>query len=297
MNDFPAHFFHSSGVKIHYRSAGSGPLMVFLHGFPEFWYQWRNQLHEFSKTHFVVAPDLRGFNLSDKPNALKDYHIEKVTNDLKALCDHLGYGEMILIGHDWGGIIAWAFAHYHPNYLKKLILLNAPHPAIFEREIRENPLQQKASAYILFLQSPEAELKISHNEYQWLCDIVLTRGLKKGRLTESDKQAYLHAWSEDNAVKGMLSYYRNASLTITHGIPQWATFKLFPDVNTEKMLTTCPTLLIWGERDNALRIENLDGLEKFATNLTIKKIPHATHWLVQEQGTLINQMIQEYISQ
>ena len=296
MTKFNSDFFVSDNIKIHYESAGTGPLMVFLHGFPEFWYQWRHQLQEFSKSHFVVAPDLRGFNLSSKPKELENYNAEKIINDLKSLCDHLGYKKMILVAHDWGGILAWVFAYYYPQYLDKLIILNAPHPAIFERELHTNPLQQKASEYILLLRNKDAENKLKENEFEWLQDIVLTRGLKKEKLTKKDKEAYLSAWSKEDALLGMLSYYKNSTLIMENDLPLWGTFKLLPGIDANKITVDVPTLVIWGELDFALRIENLNGLEEFVPNLKIERLPRATHWLLQEQEEKINKIINEYIS-
>ena len=146
-----------NGIRLHYVSAGQGKLVLFLHGFPEFWYAWRIQLQEFGRDHLAVAPDLRGYNLSAKPAAIEDYWIEYLIEDIRAFAAHLGYDRFILAGHDWGGGVAWAFALKHPECLEKLIVVNMTHPGIFERQLRDNPAQQQASSYMIWFQTPEAE--------------------------------------------------------------------------------------------------------------------------------------------
>ena len=140
------------------------------------------------------------------------------------------------------------------------------------------------------------ESGLKENEFEWLQDIVLTRGLKKEKLTKKDKEAYLSAWSKEDALLGMLSYYKNSTLIMENDLPLWGTFKLLPGIDANKITVDVPTLVIWGELDFALRIENLNGLEEFVPNLKIERLPRATHWLLQEQEEKINKIINEYIS-
>jgi len=143
-----------------------------------------------------VAPDLRGYNLSSKPTAVEQYQVQYLVEDLRALAEELSHNKFILIGHDWGGLVAWVFASTHPASLEKLIIINAPHPAMFQRELRANPAQQQASAYMLLFRSPDAEQMLSANTYEVLVQGVLAEGLKQGIFTEEDRQAYLEAWSQ-----------------------------------------------------------------------------------------------------
>src|SRR5580698_4478573 len=200
------------GVRLHYVSAGKGPLIIFLHGFPEFWYEWKDQLPEFAKDHRAVAPDMRGYNLSAKPADVDAYQMKHLVEDVRALAEHLGYKKFILVGHDWGGGVAWSFAIAHPEYLEKLVIVNCPHPAILARELASNPAQQKASQYMMLFRSPQAEQTLSANNYAWLVDAVLGDGLKTGVFSEADKQAYIAAWSQPGALTGGLNYYRAANL-------------------------------------------------------------------------------------
>jgi pimeloyl-ACP methyl ester carboxylesterase len=150
-----------NGVKLHYVRAGRGPVMVFLHGFPEFWYEWKHQLAEFAADHTVVAPDMRGYNLSSKPDEVSDYAVPKLVEDVRALASVIlkstGDTTFTLVAHDWGGAIAWVFAALHPEMLDRLIIVNAPHPTVFGRLLRQDAAQQKASAYMLMFRSPGAE--------------------------------------------------------------------------------------------------------------------------------------------
>ena len=199
-----------NGVRLHYATAGKGKLIMFVHGFPEFWYEWKNQLAEFGRDYQAVAPDMRGYNLSSKPADVEQYQVKYMIEDLRQLAEKLGHKKFTLVAHDWGGAIAWAFAIAHPDYLEKLVIINAPHPGVFQRELRDNPAQQKASQYMLMFRSPQAEQILSANNYAALVQAVLGEGLKAGHFTEEDKKAYIEAWSQPGALTGGLNYYRAA---------------------------------------------------------------------------------------
>lgn len=283
-----------NGVKLHYVCNGSGKLMLFLHGFPEFWYEWKNQLAEFGQDHFAVAPDMRGYNLSDKPESLADYQVDVLVDDVKALADHLGYSKLTLIAHDWGGAIAWVFALKYPNYLDKLVIINAPHPIVFQRELIENPAQQDASQYMLVFRSEQAEGILSSENYAPLVQNTLSEGLEKGFFTEEDKQAYLAAWSQPGALTGGLNYYRAAEVGPPTNEEDKSRLTAF-SANFPDPIIQVPTLVIWGEKDPYLLLGNLEGLRDYVPNLTIKRIEDGSHWVVHEQPKLVNQYIREFI--
>ena len=283
-----------NGVRLHYATAGNGKkLIVFLHGFPEFWYEWKNQLLEFGKDYTAVAPDMRGYNLSAKPAEVDQYQVKYLIEDVRALAERLGHKKFILVAHDWGGAIAWAFAIAHPEYLEKLVIINAPHPGVFARELKENPAQQKASGYMLMFRSPQAEQILSANNYAALVGVVLGEGLKTGAFTEEDKQAYIEAWSQPGALTGGLNYYRAARIgPPAEGDKQGTSFATsFPSLNVK-----VPTLVIWGEKDVALLVGNLEGLDKYVPQLTIKRVPEGTHWVIHEKPQLVNGYIREFIA-
>ncbi|MBI3652862.1 MAG: alpha/beta hydrolase [Acidobacteria bacterium] len=283
-----------NGVKLHYAKAGNGKkLILFVHGFPEFWYEYKNQLEEFGKTYTAVAPDMRGYNLSSKPAELEKYEVKYMIEDLRQLAEKLGHKKFILVAHDWGGAIAWAFAIAHPENLEKLVIINAPHPGVFQRELAHNPAQQKASQYMLMFRSAQAEQILSANNYGALVQAVLGEGLKKGFFTEADKEAYLAAWSQPGALTGGLNYYRAAKVgpPTPSGEMAQGTF----GVGNSSLLVKVPTLVIWGEKDTALLTGNLEGLDKYVPQLTIKRIADGSHWVIHEQPALINQYIHEFI--
>ena len=282
-----------NGVRLHYAKAGKGKLVMFVHGFPEFWYEWKNQLMEFGQDYLAVAPDMRGYNLSSKPAELEKYQVKYMVEDLRALAEKLGHKKFTLVAHDWGGAIAWAFAIAHPDYLDKLVIVNAPHPGVFARELRENPAQQKASQYMLFFRSPQAEAQLSANNYAQLVQIVLGPGLKSGVFNEEDKKAYIEAWSQPGALTGGLNYYRAARVGPPAGEGDKEGTSFAQDMTS--LMVKVPTLVIWGEKDTALLTGNLEGLDKFVPNLTIKRIPDGSHWVIHEKPELVNGYIRDFV--
>ena len=286
-------FADVNGVRLHYARAGQGKLILFVHGFPEFWYAWKDLLPEFGRDHLAVAPDMRGYNLSSKPADVTDYAVPHLVDDLRALAKSLGHEKFILVAHDWGGGVAWSLGIHHPECLEKLVIINAPHPALFERELNRNPAQQAASQYMLLFRSPKAEATLAANNYAFLVDAVLTRGLKKGHFTEDDRQAYLTAWSQPGALTGSLNWYRAAGI----GPPTKADAKAHsfePSAGPSKV--NVPTLVIWGEKDQALVKENLDGLEEYVPDLTVRRIADGTHWVIHEQPALVAAHIREFLA-
>src|SRR5260221_1695705 len=242
---FKEQFVKVNGVRLHVVSAGKGPLIIFLHGFPEFWYEWKNQLAEFGRDYQGVAPDMRGYNLSSKPAVVDQYQIKYLVEDLRALAEKLGHKKFILVAHDWGGAVAWAFAIAHPDYLDKLVIINAPHPGVFQRELRGNPAPQKASQYMLMFRSAQAEQTLSANNYSMLVQVVLGEGLKNGVFTEEDKKAYIEAWSQPGALTGGLNYYRAARVGPPTGDDkQAANFA----AGLGSLEVKVPTLVVWGEK-------------------------------------------------
>lgn len=287
-----------NGIRLHCVTAGSGPLMLCLHGFPEFWYEWKEQLREFSKDHLVVAPDLRGYNLSDKPASLDAYRIPALLEDIRGVADHFREGKkFILVAHDWGGALAWGFAMLHPEYLEKLIIINAPHPVIFQKLLASDSDQQQASQYMLLLRNPSAEEQLSADNYAFLVQIVLGELLNSGKLTEADKEEYIRAWSQPGALTGGLNYYR-ANYMGPPATPEMGKQAGAPggkfQLDRSTAVVRVPTLVIWGEKDIALTVKNLDGLEKLVPQLTVKRVPDGSHWVIHEKPAEVNAYIRAF---
>jgi pimeloyl-ACP methyl ester carboxylesterase len=289
-NMFEHKYADVNNIRLHYVTVGKGKLIMFLHGFPEFWYEWKNQLAEFGRDYQAVAPDMRGYNLSSKPVEVEQYGMKYLINDIRALAEHLGHKKFILVAHDWGGGVAWPFAIRHPEYLEKLIIINAVHPVTFMRELRDNPAQQKASQYILVYRTPKAEEILSRNNYALLASNLLEGGLKQGYFAEEDKKAYIEAWSQPGALTGGLNYYRAAHLGSFTGESDDSL-----SADPSLFAVAVPTLVIWGEKDKWLLTGNLEGLEKYVPNLAIKRIPDGSHWVIHEKPGLVNSYIREFI--
>jgi pimeloyl-ACP methyl ester carboxylesterase len=287
------HFADVNGIRMHYVTAGAGRLILFAHGFPEFWYEWRRQLDEFGRDHHAVAPDLRGYNLTSKPEGVESYRVRHLIEDLRGLVRHLGKETFVLVAHDWGGAVAWAFALAHPEMLEKLVIVNAPHPGVFAREIHSNPAQQQASQYMRMFCTPQAEEILSRDQFKALTDMALGHGLKHGYFDEADKQAYIEAWSQPGALTGGLNYYRASRFVPPEPGTPAPVSELELDVAA--LTVHVPTLVIWGERDTALLPGNLEGLEQFVPDLTVRRIPDGNHWVIYQKPELVNRYIREFI--
>jgi pimeloyl-ACP methyl ester carboxylesterase len=274
-----------NGVRLHYVEEGKGPLILFLHGFPEFWYAWKDLLPEFAKDHRAVAVDMRGYNLSSMPEAVDAYQVPILVEDVRALAEKLGAKKFVLVGHDWGGVVAWAFAAAHPEMLEKLVIINAPHPAVFARELANNPDQQKASAYFNLFTSPVAEATLSQNDFAILQQSVLGTWA-----SDADREKYLEFWRI--GLTGGLNYYRAASLRSPVGGEKADARSISIPKNP---IITVPTLVIWGLKDTALLQGNLDGLDEYVKALKIERVPEGSHWVVHEQPATVIQSMRQFL--
>ena len=295
MHDFQNQYAEINGIRLHYISVGKGELIMFVHGFPEFWYEWEKQLIEFDQDYQAVAPDLRGYNLSSKPSDVEKYHVKYLIEDLRALAEHLGHEKFIMVGHDWGGGVAWSAAIRHPELVEKLVIINSPHPAVFARELLNNPDQQKASQYMLILRSAEAERVLSENNFARLSDVLVQFG-SKWEMSEERRLKYIDAWSQAGALTGSLNYYRASPLYPPTSTEDKEQIKSILNLPKEMLAVRVPTLVIWGEQDRALLTGNLDGLEEYIEDLTLKRIPDGTHWVIHEQPELVNTLIRDFIN-
>jgi pimeloyl-ACP methyl ester carboxylesterase len=294
MTHLKSQYAEVNGVRLHYVSAGRGKLIMFVHGFPEFWYEWEKQLIEFGREYQAVAPDMRGYNLSSKPADIENYHVNDIIDDLRALAEHLGHQKFIMVAHDWGGAIAWAAAMRHPDMIEKLVIINSPHPAVFARELLNNPDQQKASQYMLMLRSAEAERVLSENNFARLMDVLVQFG-SKWEMSDETRLKYIEAWSQPGALTGSLNYYRASPLYPPTSKDDEALIGGILNLPREILAVKVPTLVIWGEEDQALLTGNLSGLEEYIEDLTVKRIPDGTHWVIHEQPELVNTFIRDFI--
>ena len=274
-------YITTNGVKLHYVTQGEGPLMLMLHGFPEFWYSWRHQIPEFANDFKVVALDLRGYNDSDKPQDKSAYVMAEFILDVEGVIKGLGYEKCVLVGHDWGGAIAWSFAYAHPEMVERLIVLNIPHPAKFAQGFR-TPQQLLRSSYTFFFQLPGLpELLLQASDYQALETAFKGMAINKSAFTQADIDAYKDAAAKRGAMTAALNYYRNVG---QQGL-----------LSSDWGVLEVPTLMIWGENDTALGKELTYGTEAYVRDFRIKYIPNCSHWVQQEQPQLVNQYMREFL--
>jgi pimeloyl-ACP methyl ester carboxylesterase len=283
-----------NGIRLHCARAGAGPLVLFLHGFPEFWEAWRGQLEHFGgRGVLAAAPDLRGYNLSDKPDGVAQYRMRHLVEDVRQLAAALTAEPFVLVGHDWGGAIAWSFAAAHPELLSHLVIVNAPHPYTFWRELTTSPAQQAASGYMLLLRDPGAEQALSDEGYQRLWRLAFGGGWGGTFFGAADRARYVEAWSRPGALTGGLAYYRASPLVPpSETDPGAQAVALRP----EDFVVPTPTLVLWGERDRALLPGCLDGLEDCVPALQVVRVPDASHWIVHERPELVNREIERFTS-
>ena len=275
----------ANGIRLHAARCGDGPLMLFLHGFPEYWAMWRPMLEHFgARGYCAVAPDLRGYNLSEKPAAVEAYRAKHLMADVLALAAHYTKDKFVLVAHDWGGAVAWGVAIAHPGRLAKLVMVNSPHPYLFWRELCNNPAQQKASEYMRFFRLPKAERVLSENGYARLLGAF-------SDLDEGARQALVEAWSQPGALTGGLNYYR-ASPMYPPSAEDPGAKKL--QLKPEDFVVKVPTLVIWGERDTALLPGCIEGLDAVVPDLKLVRVPDATHWVARERTALVIREIEAF---
>ncbi len=284
------------GVTLSCRAAGpaGAPTLVFLHGFPEAAFVWDEMLAHFGSRYRCIAPNLRGYERSSAPSEVDAYRPKHLVADLVALIDQLGAWPLeALIAHDWGGAVAWNFAAQEPALLKRLVIINSPHPAIFLRELQTNPAQQAASAYMNMLCRPDAERLMSENDFARLWLFFTGMGAVDasrpggGWLTPDLRERYREVWR--SGLTGGLNYYRASPIRPSTTSDASIMALAFPP---EAVTVHVATRVIWAEADTALLTGLLDGLERFVPHLTVTRAPAATHWIVHEQPALVAREIE-----
>lgn len=286
----------STGVTLNVRHGGAedGEPIIFLHGFPESHRTWRHQLEDLAKDYRVVAPDQRGFAASDKPEGVENYETDKVVADLVALADSLGIGDFTLAGHDWGGAAAWLAALTHPSRMKRLIIVNAPHPLVFTRSLVEDQDQRAASQYISLFRNPAMEAGIEAMGYENFYEKTFGSHTDLSEVPEEEKRAYIEDWSRPGAMTAMLNWYRASKIEVPAPgeeaeVPLWARGP-FPAL---KM----PTLVIWGLQDKALLPVQLGGLDKLVDDLRIVTSMTAGHFIPWEEPETVTSAIRDFMAE
>jgi epoxide hydrolase 4 len=271
-----------NGIRMHYVIAGDGPLVLMLHGFPDFWYTWRHQLAALADQFTVVAPDQRGYNETAKPNW--GYSVDVLVADVVELIHALGHQRALLVGHDWGAAVAWAVAIARPHRVERLAVLNVPHPAVFAAHLRSNPRQMLRSAYMGFFTLPRLpEFALSRDDYAPIRRI-LRRDLGDA-ISDAEIAAHIDALRTPGTLTGGLNWYRAAAAQGSRGL--YASTEMHCDV---------PALLIYGDRDPFLGAELFAGNERFAPDLRVRPVPGAGHWVHLKEHTLVTAELRAFFT-
>jgi len=270
--EFKDGYANSNGVKIHYVTAGSGPLVVMVHGFPDFWYTWRHQMEALAGQYQVAAIDLRGYNLSDKPAGEENYAMPLLIGDVAAVIRHLGREKAIVVGHDWGGAISWQFAFHMPQMVERLVILNLPHPNGLSRELANNPAQQKNSAYARRFQAPDSHKSLT------------AEGLAGWVKDPAAKAKYIEAFQRSD-FNAMMSYYRRNYPREPY------------EARVSPQRVKVPVLMIHGLNDTALLAPALNNTwEWLDGDLTLVTIPGAGHFVQQDAAELVSKSIRSWLN-
>jgi pimeloyl-ACP methyl ester carboxylesterase len=269
-----------NGVRLHCVVEGEGPLVILLHGFPETSRAWRKQMPALADRFRVVAPDLRGFGASDKPKGIAAYRTSVVADDIVALIHAFDAERAHVVGHDWGGGIAWTLATLHPEAVDRLVVLNCPHPAVMQKALRSNWTQIRKSWYIFAFQVPWLpEWLFRRNNGKALKD-ALRGSSKRGTFSEADLNEYSRAFSAPGAATGAINYYRAAARS-----------------RVARGKIKAPTLVIWAEDDCALGIELTRGMNGlFEDPPRIEYVPDTSHWVMEERPDVVNRLLREFLA-
>lgn len=274
----------TNGINLHAILAGpaAGSPLILLHGFPEFWYGWRHQIEPLANAGFrVIVPDQRGYNLSDKPEGVRSYKIEFLSADILGLMDALGYEKVALAGHDWGAVVAWVLALRHPERIRKLAILNVPHPAVMFRFLKRNPEQLRRSWYIFAFQLPwlpESQFRRDN----WRGGARMLRGSGKlHTFTNEDIAEYKKAWSQPGAMTAMINWYRAAAL--------------FGLKLPEEIRIQAPTLMLWGKQDVALSLHMAQPSIDLCEDGRLVIFENATHWVQHDEAEAVTQQLLDFL--
>ncbi len=285
----------STGVTLNVAFAGkeNGPAVILLHGFPESHRTWREIAPRLDNRFRLIMPDQRGFAGSDHPQDVGDYRTDSLIDDIFALADTLGLESFSLVGHDWGGAIAWPAALRNDPRLRKLAIINAPHPVVFQKSLVEDEDQRAASQYISWFRMPGADKAIAAMGYRAFLEKTFESHVDISKMSEADKQQYIAEWSQPGAMNAMLNWYRAARVVVpppgvSVPLPDWL-LRTFPKVEI-------PVLVIWGMLDSALLPIQLDGLDRLVDDLRIVRLPDAGHFAPWEAPEPVAKALRDFLA-
>jgi len=262
------------GVRLHFVTLGEGPLVVLLHGFPEFWYAWRRQIAALAAAGYrVVAPDQRGYNLSDKPKEVAAYGVKRLVADVAALIEACGAKTAFVVGHDWGAGVAWSFAMSRPEMVERLVVLNGPHPEQLRKELVRSPIQLIRSWYMFFFQLPALPEAVARlDEFAFLLKPLREEPTNPAAFSRDDLARYVEAFSKPGAVTAMIDWYR----------------AMFRGTAVPVVKTEVEALVVWGEKDRHLGRDLATPSPELAPNARVVFLPNATHWVQHDDPQRVN---------
>ena len=271
-------------VRLHYVEAGEGPLVVLLHGFPQTHHMWRFQIPALVEAGFrVVAPDMRGYNLSDKPEGIEPYRVGLLARDVERLIVELGEEKAAVVGHDWGAIVAWFVAMQYPERVEKLGILNVPHPARFFFDGLTMPKQLLRSSYVFFFQIPRLPEKVlSARDFAVLRAGFRRNPIRPGAISEEDAERYVEAMAQPGALTAAINYYR-------------ALFRNPSETRALLKKVEAPTLVIWGEKDVFLSSELAEPGPLWVPNLRLERLPDASHFVAEDRPDEVNALLLDFL--
>jgi pimeloyl-ACP methyl ester carboxylesterase len=284
-----------TGVTLNVATAGDreNPAVVLLHGFPESHRTWREVAPRLQDNFFLVMPDQRGFAGSDRPQDIDAYTTELLVDDIFALANTFGLDAFALVGHDWGGAIAWSAALRGDSRLTRLAIVNAPHPVVFQTSLIESADQRAASQYITAFRTSGFEQVVEANGYDWFFERTFSGHVDIAKIPEAEKRQYVAEWSQPGGFTAMLNWYRAAKVIVpppgvTVPLPDWL-LRAFPKVKI-------PTLVVWGMKDTALLPMQLDGLDALVEDLQIVRLPDAGHFAPWEAGEDVARALRPFLA-
>lgn len=291
------HYAEFNGIRMHYVTHGTGKPLVLLHGFPEYWGVWRGVMRELEREYQLIAPDLRGYHLTSRPEGVEHYRVEHLVGDVLGLVDHLGLARASFLVQDWGALVGWSFLFRHPERVERFITLTMTHPALFYRDLRTNPQQQKASQYMLLFRQPgAAEAALQANDFAVFRQSIFADARQHGaQLSEEEEREWVEVWRQPGALTASLNYYRAVEMGPPDGQGRMGGSNALSGLSPEQLHVRTPVLVLFADKDPVLLPSGLEGLEQYVSDLTVRHVPEATHWLSLEKPAVVAQHVREFL--
>jgi epoxide hydrolase 4 len=290
------HHAEINGIRMHYCAAGDGEVVLFLHGFPEYWGIWKKLVADLSRDYRAVAPDQRGYDLTTRPREVESYHVDFLVEDIRALIDHLGQNSVHLVTQDWGALVGWSFMLRYPAYVKRFVTIGMTHPAIFNRLLATPGRQQEASRYMLAFRSAQGEDLIMADDFAFLKNAIYVDALREGYATQEDLEEHMAAWRQPGAITAGLNWYRAARIGPPDELGNPGGSNLLDGLAPESFKVRAPVLFLCPEKDPYLLPDGLEGIEELVPDITIERIPDGGHWATLQKPALVAARIREFLA-